>query len=70
MTILLGIGVGTATVDAAMANGRSMTSMERRPIKKIHRMQLSDYYFAFIGQRCIEIIGDPYGTLSKQEGEP
>ena len=29
VTILLGIGVGTATVDAAMANGRSMTSMER-----------------------------------------
>lgn len=75
--IILGIGIGTATVENAMANARDIEAYERarqaikheerryriEPIVKIRRLQFSDYALLGFGSHCLEVTGEGAGTV-------
>lgn len=68
--ILLGIGIGTATVESATAKARNIAEVVRAQssrnyvavpadaIRKVRRLQFSDYQFLGFGARCIEVTGE------------
>lgn len=63
VSIILGIGIGTATVEAARSNGKSpadagYAGVPLYQIQKIRRLQFSDYQFWGFGARCIEVTGE------------
>jgi len=60
--ILFGIGIGTATYDAAKLKGRDPqdeSSKPNHPIGTVQRTQLTDYSLLGFGARCIEVVGEP-----------
>ena len=55
--IVLGLALGTATVEAAQRNGMLSRTMDK-PIKKVRTVQVSYYYFLIAGAWCVEVTGE------------
>ena len=67
--IVLGMGLGTNTVENAQKDGRpygdvgefrSRIQLNRRTtITRIRTIQLSEFYVLLVGSRCIQVVGEP-----------
>jgi hypothetical protein len=67
--IVLGMGLGTNTVENAQKDGRpygdvgefrSRIKLNRRTtITRIRTIQLSEFYVLLVGSRCIQVLGEP-----------
>lgn len=64
---LIPVIIGTVSLERAMATAvpaKAIDGTTRRydlpitPITKVHRVQTSDYYFFFVGKRCVEVFGE------------
>jgi len=66
VVIVLGFGVGTATIERAKAEGRFIEEQSsggfkprrKLPITKVRRVEFTDRGFLFGGSRCIEVTGE------------
>ena len=73
--MLLGVGIGTATVEHAMASAYVRKSLDyyqvyqRRfePIDHIRPVEISDYQFLGFGARCIEVTGEPDRPFTQKQ---
>ena len=67
--IVLGMAVGTNTIEDAKKDGRLLGEAgefrsriklnDRTPISRIRTIQLTDFYVLLIGSSCIQVIGEP-----------
>ena len=67
--IVLGMGLGTNTIEGAKKDGRPMGDVgefrgriklnSRTTISHIRTIQLSEFYVLLVGSRCIQVIGEP-----------
>src|SRR5207249_11778874 len=67
--IVLGMGLGTNTIENALKDGRPKGDVKefrariklnsRTPITRIRTIQLSEFYVLLVGSRCIQILGEP-----------
>ena len=67
--IVLGMGLGTNTIDRAKKDGRPLGDVgEFRPqiklnslttINKIRTIQITDFQVLLIGSRCVQVLGEP-----------
>ena len=67
--IVLGMGLGTNTIEGAQKDGRPMGDVgefrsriklnDRTPIKRIRTLQLTNFYILLVGSSCIQAIGEP-----------
>lgn len=65
--VLFPVMIGTVSVEGAMAKGRDLTHRDPNvairdlpisPIKKVHRVQVTDRSFFLAGSRCVEVFGE------------
>ena len=67
--IVLGMGLGTNTIENALKDGRPEDDVgefrpriklnSRTPITRIRTIQLSEFYVLLVGSRCIQVLGEP-----------
>jgi hypothetical protein len=67
--IVLGMGLGTNTIENALKDGRPEEDVgefrpriklnSRTPITRIRMIQLSEFYVLLVGSRCIQVLGEP-----------
>lgn len=67
--IVLGMGLGTNTIDNALKDGRPKGDVgefrtrvklnSRTAITRIRTIQLSEFYVLLVGSRCIQVLGEP-----------
>ena len=67
--IVLGMGLGTNTVEQAMEDGRILGDVgdfrsriklnDRTPITRIRTIQITNFYVLLVGSSCIKVIGEP-----------
>src|SRR5688572_2039376 len=67
--IVLGMGLGTNTIEGAKKDGRPMGDVgefrsriklnDRTPIRRIRSIQTSGFYVLLVGSSCIQVIGEP-----------
>jgi hypothetical protein len=67
--IVLGMGLGTNTIENAMKDGRVLGDPgdfrsriklnDRTAITRIRTVQLTDFYVLLIGSSCVQVIGEP-----------
>jgi len=67
--LVLGLGLGTNTVEQAMQDGRIMREAgefrsrikmnDRTAITRIRTIQVTDFYVLLVGSSCIKVIGEP-----------
>ena len=67
--IVLGIGIGTNTIEGAKKDGRLLGEAgefrsriklnDRTPINRIRTIQMTDFYVLLVGSSCIQVIGEP-----------
>jgi hypothetical protein len=67
--IVLGMGLGTNTIENAKKDGRILGDPgdfrpriklnDRTAISRIRTVQLTDFYIVLIGSSCIQVIGEP-----------
>ena len=67
--IVLGMGLGTNTIEGAKKDGRPMGDVgefrsriklnDRTPIKRIRTLQITNFYILLVGSSCIQVIGEP-----------
>jgi hypothetical protein len=68
-TIVLGMGLGTNTIEAAKQDGRILGDAgefrsriklnDRTAITRIRTIQLTDFYILLFGSSCIQVVGEP-----------
>ena len=67
--IILGMGLGTNTIENAQKDGRPYGDVgdfreriklnRRTTITRIRTIQLTEFYILLVGSRCIQVIGEP-----------
>jgi hypothetical protein len=67
--LVLGMGLGTNTVEQAMQDGRIMGDVgsfrsriklnDRTAITRIRTIQVTDFYVLLVGSSCVKVIGEP-----------
>lgn len=67
--IVLGMGLGTNTIEGAKKDGRPMGDVgefrsriklnDRTPINRIRTLQLTNFYILLVGSSCIQVVGEP-----------
>jgi len=67
--VVLGIGLGTNTIEGAKKDGRLLGEAgefrsriklnDRTPISRIRTIQMTDFYVLLVGSSCIQVIGEP-----------
>ena len=67
--IVLGMGLGTNTIEGAKKDGRLLGEAgefrsriklnDRTPINRIRNIQTTDFYVLLVGSSCIQVIGEP-----------
>jgi hypothetical protein len=67
--IVLGMGLGTNTIEQAQKDGRLVGDPgefrtriklnDRTAISRIRTVQLTDFYVLLIGSSCIQVVGEP-----------
>jgi hypothetical protein len=67
--IVLGMGLGTNTIENAKKDGRVIGEPgefrsriklnDRTAISRIRTIQLTDFYMLLIGSSCIQVLGEP-----------
>ena len=67
--VVLGIGLGTNTIEGAKKDGRVLGEAgefrsriklnDRTPISRIRTIQMTDFYVLLVGSSCIQVIGEP-----------
>src|SRR6476660_4501911 len=67
--IVLGMGLGTNTIEGAQKDGRPMGDVgefrsriklnDRTPIKRIRTLQITNFYILLVGSSCIQVVGEP-----------
>ena len=67
--IILGMGLGTNTIENAQKDGRPYGEVgefreriklnRRTTITRIRTIQLNEFYILLVGSRCIQVIGEP-----------
>ncbi len=67
--IVLGMGLGTNTIENAKKDGRLLGDAgefrarihlnNRTPIKRIRTIQITDFYVLLVGSSCIQVVGEP-----------
>lgn len=67
--IVLGMGLGTNTIEGAKKDGRPMGDVgefrsriklnERTLINRIRTIQITNFYVLLVGSSCIQIVGEP-----------
>jgi hypothetical protein len=67
--IVLGMGLGTNTIEAAKQDGRILGDAgefrsriklnDRTAITRIRTIQLTDFYILLFGSSCIQVVGEP-----------
>jgi len=67
--IVLGLGLGTNTIDNALKDGRPYGDLgefrsrvklnQRTTIARVRTIQLTEFYILLIGSRCVQVIGEP-----------
>ena len=67
--IVLGMGLGTNTIEGAQKDGRPMGDVgefrsriklnDRTPIKQIRTLQITNFYILLVGSSCIQVVGEP-----------
>ena len=67
--IVLGMGLGTNTIEGAKKDGRPLGDVgefrsriklnDRTPITRIRTIQISGFYVLLVGSSCIQVIGEP-----------
>ena len=67
--IILGMGLGTNTIENAQKDGRPYGDVgdfreriklnRRTTITRIRTIQLSEFYVLLVGSRCIQVVGEP-----------
>ncbi len=67
--IVLGMGLGTNTIEGAKKDGRPLGDVgefrsriklnDRTPIRRIRSIQTSGFYVLLVGSSCIQVIGEP-----------
>lgn len=68
--IILGMGLGTNTIEHAKKDGRRLGEVgekfrpriklnDRTPIDRIRTIQITDFYVLLVGSSCIQVLGEP-----------
>lgn len=67
--VVLGMGLGTNTIEGAKKDGRLLGDAgdfrsriklnDRTPINRIRTIQMTDFYVLLFGSSCIQVIGEP-----------
>jgi hypothetical protein len=67
--IVLGMGLGTNTIEGAKKDGRPMGDVgefrsriklnERTLINRIRTIQMTNFYVLLVGSSCIQVVGEP-----------
>jgi hypothetical protein len=67
--VVLGLGLGTNTIEGAKKDGRLLGDAgefrsriklnDRTPINRIRTIQMTDFYVLLFGSSCIQVIGEP-----------
>ena len=67
--IVLGMGLGTNTIENAKKDGRLMGDAgefrprirlnDRTAISRIRTIQITDFYVLLVGSSCLQVIGEP-----------
>ena len=67
--IVLGMGLGTNTIEGAKKDGRPLGDMgefrariklnDRTPISRIRTIQITDFYVLLVGSSCLQVLGEP-----------
>ncbi|HEX5550532.1 MAG TPA: hypothetical protein VFX36_06850 [Nitrospira sp.] len=67
--IVLGMGLGTNTIEGAKKDGRPMGDVgefrsriklnDRTPINRIRTLQITNFYILLVGSSCIQVVGEP-----------
>lgn len=67
--IVLGMGLGTNTIENAKKDGRILGDPgefrsriklnDRTAISRIRTIQMTDFYILLIGSSCVQVIGEP-----------
>ena len=67
--IVLGMGLGTNTIESAKKDGRVLEDPgefrsriklnDRTAISRIRTIQMTDFYILLVGSTCIQVIGEP-----------
>src|SRR5262245_39604818 len=67
--IVLGMGLGTNTIENAKRDGRLLGDAgefrariklnDRTAISRIRTIQMTDFYVLLVGSSCIQVIGEP-----------
>jgi hypothetical protein len=67
--IILGLGLGTNRIEAALQDGRPYGDVEefrsrinlnrRTTITRIRTIQLTEFYVLLVGSRCVQVLGEP-----------
>lgn len=67
--IVLGMGLGTNTIESAKKDGRVLGDPgefrsriklnDRTAITRIRTVQMTDFYILLVGSSCIQVIGEP-----------
>ena len=70
--IVLGMGLGTNTIEGAKKDGRPMGDAgefrrhiklnDRTPIDRIRTLQITNFYILLIGSSCIQVVGEPVSS--------
>ena len=67
--IVLGMGLGTNTIEGAKKDGRPMGDVgefrsrvklnDRTVINRIRTIQITNFYVLLVGSSCIQVVGEP-----------
>ena len=67
--VVLGMGLGTNTIEGAKRDGRPMGDVgefrsrvklnDRTLINRIRTIQISNFYVLLVGSSCIQVVGEP-----------
>jgi hypothetical protein len=67
--IVLGMGLGTNTIESAKKDGRVLGDPgefrsriklnDRTAISRVRTIQMTDFYILLVGSSCIQVIGEP-----------
>jgi hypothetical protein len=67
--IVLGMGLGTNTIEGAKKDGRLLGDAgefrariklsDRTAISRIRSIQMTDFYILLVGSSCIQVLGEP-----------
>ena len=67
--VVLGVGLGTNTIEGAKKDGRPMGDVgefrsrvklnDRTVINRIRTIQITNFYVLLVGSSCIQVVGEP-----------